>query len=193
MSASEAPQRVRAGGRSERVRRQVALACLDLLAEGNVDFGPLEVAQRSGVSRGTIYRWWPTKPDLLREALAWHTRTLDVPDTGTWAGDLRALARQLAAFFSDPVEVSQNAIMASGQHPDFDALVLDYFAPLFDGWRALVERGRARGEVRADVDADTVMLMIASPLLMVPLLFHRRLTRTEVARIADLAIAATAV
>lgn len=191
MTASEAPQRVRAGGRSERIRRQVAQACLDLLGEGNVEFGPADVAERSGVSRATIYRWWPTKADLLREALTWHTRTLDPPDMGTWAGDLRALARQLAAFFSDPIEVSQNAIMASGQHPDYDALVLEYFEPLFDGWRALVERARERGEVRDDVDADTVMLMVASPLLMVPLLFHRRLTRTEVTRIADLAIAAT--
>ena len=191
MSASEAPQRVRSGGRSERVRRQVAQACLDLLGEGDVDFGPADVAQRSGVSRATIYRWWPTKADLLREALAWHTRQLDPPDTGSWAGDLRALARQLAAFFSDPVEVSQNAIMASGQHPDYDALVLEWFQPLFDGWRAMVQRAVGRGEVRADVDADTVLLMVASPLLMVPLLFHRRLTRTEVARIADLAVAAT--
>lgn len=191
MSATEAPRRVRAGGRSERVRRQVAQACLDLLGEGNVDFGPLEVAQRSGVSRATIYRWWPTKSDLLREALEWHTRHLDPPDTGSWAGDLRALTRQLAAFFSDPVEVSQNAIMASGQHPDYDALVLEWFEPLFDGWRAMVERAAVRGEVRADVDADTVLLMVASPLLMVPLLFHRRLTRTEVTRIADLAVAAT--
>ena len=192
MSASATPQRVRAGGRSERIRQQVAKACLELLGEGIVDIGPAEVAQRSGVSRATIYRWWPTKADLLREALAEHTRRLDPPDTGSWEGDLRALARQLAAFFSDPVEVSQNAIMASGQHPDYDALVLEWFEPLFDGWRAMVERAVARREVRPDVDADTVLLMVASPLLMVPLLFHRRLTRAEVVRIADLAVAATA-
>ena len=113
------PARVRAGGRSERVRRHVARACLDLLAEDQLDLGPVEVADRAGVSRATIHRWWPTKEELLREALTLHTSVLDVPDTGTWAGDLRALATELAAFFSDPTEVSLNAIMASGTHPEF--------------------------------------------------------------------------
>src|SRR5689334_16773173 len=102
-------ERVRAGGRSERVRRQVGEACLALLAEGRTDFGPAEVASRSGVSRATVYRWWPAKADLLREALAVHTgRRIDPPDTGTWHGDVRALARRLATFFSDPAEVAQN-------------------------------------------------------------------------------------
>src|SRR6476661_6616837 len=125
MAEVTANARVRSGGRSRRVRRQVGEACLALLGEGRTDFGPADVALRSGVSRATVYRWWPTKTDLLREGLAVHTgRRLDPPDTGSWQGDLRALARQLAAFFSDPVEFAQNAIMASGSAPDFDALVL---------------------------------------------------------------------
>src|SRR3954462_3830712 len=115
-------ERVRTGGRSERVRRQGGEACLALLTEGRTDFGPAEVALRSGVSRATVYRWWPTKADLLREALAVQTRRrIDAPDTGTWHGDLHARARRLATFFSDPAEVAQNSIMASGSAPDFDA------------------------------------------------------------------------
>jgi AcrR family transcriptional regulator len=185
-------ERVRAGGRSERVRRQVGEACLALLTEGRTDFGPADIAARSGVSRATIYRWWPTRTDLLREALSVHTgRRIDPPDTGTWQGDLRGLARKLAAFFSDPAEVAQNAIMASGEAPDYEALVLEIYAPVFDAWRAMIERARSRGELRDDVDADTVLLALASPLLVVPLLFHGTLTATQVRRIADLVHAGT--
>jgi AcrR family transcriptional regulator len=186
--------RIRAGGRSERVRRQVGQASLALLAEGRLDVTPAEVALRSGVSRTTVYRWWPTKPALVREALAVHTdRRVDPPDTGTWQGDLHALADRLSTFFSDPVEVALNAIMASGSSPDFDALVLDHFAPVFDAWQGMVERARSRGELRPNVDADAVLFTLASPLLTIPLLFHRAPSATEVRRIAETVHAGTAV
>ena len=191
--ATSHPERVRAGGRSERIRQRVGRACLELLAEGVVELSPADVAQRAGVSRATIYRWWPTPSALAGEALAEHTGgRLDAPDTGSWTGDLHALARRLATFFADPVEVSLNAIMAGGRHRAFDETVLRHYEPLFDGWRAMVERARARGELREGVDADTVLMTLASPLLVQPLVFHRRPRDAEVDRIAALVVAATA-
>jgi AcrR family transcriptional regulator len=184
-------ERVRAGGRSEAVRQRVAAACLELLADGEVDFGPSEVARRAGVSRATVHRWWPTKSDLLHEALAQHTRALDAPDTGSWTGDVRAFARRLAAFFADPVEVSQNALMASGAHPDYTAAVLDHYQPLFADWRGMLERAQARGEAAADLDPDAVLLTLLSPLLLVPLLYRRDLTRRELDGVVALVLRAT--
>jgi AcrR family transcriptional regulator len=180
-------ERVRAGGRSERIRQEVGDACLALLAEGRSDFGPAEVAARAGVSRATVYRWWPTKTDLVREGLAAHTaRRLDPPDTGTLRGDLSVLAGRLAAFFSDPAEVAMSAIMASGTAPDFDAVVLEQYEPVFDAWRVMIERARDRHDVRADVDTDAVLLALASPLVVIPLLFHRAPTDAEVERLVEL-------
>jgi AcrR family transcriptional regulator len=184
--------RVRAGGRSEDVRRRVAQACLDLLAAGEAELGPVEVARRAGVSRATLHRWWPTKADLLREALTLHTRSLAVAvDTGTWAGDVRALAQRLAVFFAEPVEVAQNGLMASGSHPDYTAAVLAHYEPLFDGWRAMVARARDRGELADGVDVDAVLLTLASPLVVVPLLFRRPLRSDEVDGIVALVLRAT--
>jgi AcrR family transcriptional regulator len=183
-------ERVRAGGRSEQTRQKVGQACLGLLAEGNTALSPAEIAARAGVSRATVYRWWPTKTELLREGLAAHTaRRIEAPDTGTWRDDLDALAHRLAAFFGDPAEVAMSAVMVSGEAPDFDALVLEQFEPVFDAWRAMVERARARNEVRADVDADAVLLALASPLVVIPLLFHRALTDAELEHLIDVVYA----
>ena len=98
----------------------------------------------------------------------------------------RDLADRLATFFSDPAEVAMSAIMASGAAPDFDALVLEQYEPVFDAWRAMVERARARREVRADVDTDAVLLALASPLVVIPLLFHRAPTDAEVGRLVEI-------
>jgi hypothetical protein len=96
-------------------------------------------------------------------------------------------------FFADPVEVSQNALMASGAHPEYTATVLDHYQELFDEWRAMVARACARGEVAPDVDADTVLLALASPLLLVPLLFRRSVSRRDVEHLVTLLLKATSV
>jgi hypothetical protein len=113
-----------------------------------------------------------------------------VADTGSLADDVRAMARQFAAFYADPVEVSLNSIMASGAHPEFTDAVLAHYGPLFDDWRALVRRAQVRGEAAADLDPDTVLLAIASPLVVVPLLFRGTLTDGDVDRLADLVLRA---
>ncbi len=138
-----------------------------------------------------MHRWWPTKADLVREALSLHTRSLGVPDTGTWPDDVATLAQRLATFFADPVEVSLNELMASGEHPDYTTTVLQHFQPLFADWRAVVERARRRGELIDDVDADTVLVALVSPLVLMPLLFRRTLTTGEIRRIAELVVSAT--
>jgi AcrR family transcriptional regulator len=192
-SRTRVPARVRPGGRSERVRETVARACLELLAEGQIDLAPATVAEKSGVSRRTLYRWWPTRTDLLHDALAFHTRRLEPPDTGSWAGDVHALALQLASFLSDPIERAQNSIMASGLYPDFNRLMLDYYTPIQAGWRQIVDRGIARGEVLEEADPDLVVSLLASPLLVTTLLQRRAPSAKEVRELGRLVVRATSI
>jgi AcrR family transcriptional regulator len=186
-----ARERVRAGGRSERVRRAVARAVLDLLAEGVVDFGPSEVAARAGLTRKTIYRWWPTFADLVREGLDAHSSGIEVPDTGSWPRDLRELAHRLALFFAGPVEVSTTAIIASRRTPELSALIFEHFEPIRASWREVVARGIARGEVHPDCAPEAVVNMLASPLVLTPLTLQRPPTRREVDALVDLVLSAT--
>ena len=64
METEKGRARVRAGGRSEKVRQSVGEATLGYLAEGHLTFSIVDVAARAGVGRRTVYRWWPTRHDL---------------------------------------------------------------------------------------------------------------------------------
>ncbi|WP_106398420.1 TetR/AcrR family transcriptional regulator [Actinocorallia populi] len=191
--ADPAPARVRtrSGGRSERVRRAVGEAVLAFLAEGKVAFTTVEVAERAGVSRRTLYRWWPEHDDLLVEALSLHVRKVEPPDTGSWESDVRAFAHLVAAFAADPVDLAMSGIMAGRRHPDFNALVIDQYRPVLDAWRQMVARAVARGEAGDAHAPGTVVTMLVSPLFLGPLMLGRPSSEDEIDRMVDLVLAAT--
>ncbi|NPC96816.1 TetR/AcrR family transcriptional regulator [Nocardioides sp. zg-DK7169] len=185
------PTRQRSGGRSEQVRLAVGRAVLELLSEERFPFTTVEVAERAEVNRRTLYRWWPTHDDLLAEALTQHARTVVVPDTGSWAGDLRAFAHRVAAFAADPVDLTMTRIMVSGRHPGFNDAVAAHFAPIMQDWHQMLERAVARGEAGTTHDATTVMTTLVSPLFLAPLTSGRAPGPGYVDRLVDLVLDAT--
>lgn len=184
-------QRQRAGGRSEQVREAVARAVLDHLAEGRVPFTTVEIAERAGVSRATIYRWWPTHAALLAEALTQHTRTIEVPNTGSWAGDLRAFAHAVATFAADPVELGLSRVMAAGREPEFNDAVIDLYAPALSAWAAMVERAVGAGQASVRHEPATVMNVLLAPLFLAPLTTGRSAHPETVDALVDLVLDAT--
>jgi AcrR family transcriptional regulator len=55
------------------------------------------IAKRAGVSKETLYRWWPSKTEVILDALATYgQQVVPAPDTGTLHGDLRAFLRATA-------------------------------------------------------------------------------------------------
>lgn len=187
----DARPRQRAGGRSEQVRLAVGRAVHDLLAEGRFPFTTVEVAERAQVNRRTVYRWWPTQDLLLAEALHLHVRQIEVPDTGSWPEDLRLFAHRVAAFAADPVDVSITRIMASGLHPDFNAAVESYWAPVMAGWQEMLARAVQRGDASGHHRADTVVNALVSPLFLAPLTLGAPAPPDTVDRLVDLVLDAT--
>src|SRR5271156_2701158 len=55
-----------------------------------------EVSRRSGVSKTTIYRHWPSRSALLMDACSKIGGDAERPDTGSLAGDMSILAERLA-------------------------------------------------------------------------------------------------
>ncbi|MFM1722050.1 TetR/AcrR family transcriptional regulator C-terminal ligand-binding domain-containing protein [Rhodococcus sp. PAM 2766] len=188
---SDKPERVRSGGRSEKVRRAVGEACLGFLAEGRLDFTTVEVAARAGVSRKTIYRWWPTHNDLLVEAVSMHVRQVNPPDTGSWASDVRAFAEMIAEYADSPVEVACAALMASRRYPEFNKLVLEQYRPVLDAWKEMAQRAIDRGEANSDHTPEAMVNALAAPLFMAPMTLGRRSSGDELERIVRVVLAAT--
>ena len=77
--------------RSEDSRLAILTAAFELI--GEVGYAGLTIegiAARSGAGKQTVYRWWPSKADVLLDALATKADLhVPVPDEGSYAADLR--------------------------------------------------------------------------------------------------------
>src|SRR4051812_48263496 len=92
------PERAAAGGRDggepvdRRVARSRAAVCdavVDLLVAGGVPAVTVDaVVAQSGVAKTTVYRHWSSRDELLADAAARALPEVEVPDTGSLAGDL---------------------------------------------------------------------------------------------------------
>ena len=75
---------------------------IDTLAEMGFDKMTMDmVAARSKAGKATVYRRWPSKGELVRDALIWmsHSSVVvdKVPDTGSLRGDLLAVMKPYTA------------------------------------------------------------------------------------------------
>ena len=90
--------------RSEEARADILQATRELLLEeGYTKLAITHVAQRAGVGKTTVYRWWPTKGELVLEAAEDCIAIGEVPDSGRTSEDLRIASEQLIRTFSDPL------------------------------------------------------------------------------------------
>jgi AcrR family transcriptional regulator len=168
-------------------------ACLELLVEGVVELPVSEVAERSGVNRGTVYRWWPTPADLITDAAAFHWDTrIEAPDTGSWEGDVRAVMTVVAALVEEPVERAIMVAMATGRYPAFNQLMMDAWHRLLPGWFEMIGRAIGRGEVRPDADPETILSMMMSPFIASSLLAARGTSPHELDLLIDCVCRASA-
>jgi AcrR family transcriptional regulator len=168
-------------------------ACLGLLAEGKVELPIADVAERSNVNRGTIYRWWPTSTELLDDALTFHVRhRTDAPDTGAWESDVRSMIAELASLAADPVERGIMATMISGRYPALNDVMMGWFRNDLPHWHGMIGRAVGRGEVSPDVDPGIVLHMMLAPAVSVSLFDGRALTQKEIDSLVILVCRATA-
>ena len=147
--------------RSEESRLAILAAALELA--GEVGYAGLTVegiARRSGAGKQTIYRWWPSKADVLLDALATKA-DLHVPvsDQGSYAADLRAfLAASFALARRPQVAGVLRALMAQAQiDPAFGRRFREGFLRRRrDALGIVLDRARARGDLPPSPAPGTV-------------------------------------
>ena len=136
---------------------------------GRVGFAALridDVASRSGVNKTTIYRRWPTKPELVAAALRALTQTPDAPDTGSLRGDLLAHFGRLAELSRSRVGSGVlRTLQVERMHPELEPVRKQLRSEQRALRIALFERAVARGELPKHANLDLLAEIAAAPLL----------------------------
>jgi AcrR family transcriptional regulator len=170
---TEAPQRGRP--RSERARKAILEAASELLLARGLSAVSMDaVAERAGVSKATIYRWWPTKETLALDALytEWAAARPHPRDTGSLRGDLLSLLRPWARLASSrPYGRVVAALLTEAQtDPAFAAEYRERFVePRRQQAREIFRRAIERGEIPADTKVEVALDLLYGPL------YHRLL------------------
>ena len=165
----------RRGGapRSEAARLAILRATARLFLEkGFAQLSIEGIAAEAGVGKQTIYRWWPTKSDLVAEALI---EGMLMPEQvvprfdGTLRDDLARWMRTVLAFVDDPEhdEMLKSLVAAGTINPAIGERVRDNLGADADLVRRL-EQGVSDGELPAEAPiASIVELLIGAIVLRI--------------------------
>ncbi|SCF77295.1 TetR/AcrR family transcriptional regulator [Streptomyces sp. Ncost-T10-10d] len=154
--------------RSERSRRAILEAALELCTEKGYGRVTVEaIAARAGVSKKTIYRWWPSKSAVMLEAFTDAlVGTTPFVDTGDIAADLRANVMGAVKLLSTPPYGPAYAGILSEVHHD-DALAetvrTKLIDPRFDEAVARLRRAQEQGQIPPGADLPLAVEMLYGP------------------------------
>ena len=164
------PIRRRAAGRP--LDENVDAAILEtawrlLLEDGYARMSIARVAEEARVGRPAIYRRYKDKSELVAAVLA-DKQARNAPiDTGTARGDLVAHLEFARRRFA--IELAGTMIVEGRKHPELlEGFRRGMLEPRVGDIIAALERGKARGEVRKDLDSE-----IAVHAIMGAFMYHR--------------------
>jgi AcrR family transcriptional regulator len=163
LKSSPGRGRPRDGALDERILEQ-AVALLG--SRGYAGLTLDELAVRSGTAKSTILRRWPSKAAVAAagvERLA--LQSVDVPDTGTLHGDLRALLHGARETFArGRGRFVARLLREAGHHPEITDLLDGVLHTRRQAYRRVLARGIARGELDPSVDQELLIDMLIGPL-----------------------------
>ena len=159
---TEAPRRGRGRRPAEEVRADVLRTVGELLLnEGIAELTIERVARLSGVSKTTIYKWWPSKGALALDGYFHAVEdVLTFPDTGDVRTDLTT---QLTSFVHIMTETPGGRVLTEliGQSQTDTDLASAYRALYSSGRRELaavrLHRAQELGQLRADIDVQVIV------------------------------------
>ncbi len=190
-------EHVRARGRprSEPARQAILAAAADLLLTRGLAAVSMDaVAARAGVSKATIYRWWPTKETLALDALYEQLTEPgpEAPDTGTLRGDLLALLTGWIERVSGRPfgRVIGALVTEAGTDAVFGKLYRErYVEPRRAQARAIFTRAMGRGEIAVGTDVEAAVDLLYGALYHRLLHGHAPLTQEFVETVVGIVVA----
>ena len=162
-----APRRGRP--RDANVENAILDAAVALLNEVGYNELSIEaVASRARVGRPTVYRRWPSKLDLVVDAVVRLAPAVSAPDTGDVFADLEELiSGTIEEMTRSSVGRAILALAGTGATDRaelYDRFNEHYLVPRRDAFLTVLRRGIDAGRLRADIDPDLILdLMLGAP------------------------------
>lgn len=181
--------------RSPEAHRAILDAALDLFVEQGYAMMSMEgIAARAGVGKTTIYRRWPSKEDLIIDAIEELIFDVEPPDTGSLREDMVEMLVIVQTTFtsSRAGEVfPRMAGQVAASSPLGRAYLRRVIEPRFALLKGMIARGVERGELPANVDAELVRALLIGPVILWKLTgrLTRKGARERAERIVDTVLA----
>ena len=164
MTKPEAAVKAAGRPRDPSLDEAIRIAAREVVVEMGYEDTTLGViAQRAGVSIPTIYRRWPSKHELIEEAVL-HLDTFELPQP---SGDLRAdLGTWVRLFLDVAMEPAARAAVpglmsAYSRNPEsYSRLLTRGEIPVRAAITQVIEQAVAAGQAAEDCDADAVFDLI---------------------------------
>lgn len=148
---------------------EILAAALEVLADTGFDGMTIDmVATRAKAGKATLYRRWPSKNELVIDAVACMKQgDLDLatlPDTGSLRGDLVAMIKPRSIEDAEKkMQIMAGLMSMLSTAPELaDAANAALVKPRAEVNRFLIQRAVDRGEVAPGCDIDTLCLVTPS-------------------------------
>lgn len=156
--------------RDDSVDRRVLEATLSILADDGMGGLSIEsIAATSGVSKSSIYRRWPSKDEILVDAIGTVAESVSVVDTGALRDDLISALNALRSLVSDtragevfPWLVSEMANRTNIGLMYLQVVVLPRRQSIVD----LLTAARDRGDLLPGFEIETAVDILTGPIIL---------------------------
>ncbi len=181
--------------RSKEAHTRVLDAAIALFADRGIDATSMDaIAEHSGVSKATIYKYWANKDTLALEALSYlfgAGAKVPVPDTGDLRADLIVrLSHQPAPEHKQQRDrIMPHVIAYASSNKDFGKAWRNRaLKPLIEVLTEWVHREQKRSTLRKDIPMEVALALLIGPLTYRNI-FHRAEGKTNFAPGLERAVA----
>lgn len=170
--------------RDVKLQHVILTVAYELLLEGGFEEVTIDkIAEKAGVSKATIYKWWPNKAAVVAEGFFEAAASrLPVPDTGSVMKDIMIHAVNLSLFMESKEGKVISELIGQGQ---MDAALIQVFREYYVKPRRLesamiLRRGIDRDELGKELDVESSIDLIYGPLFYRLLVSGEKLTEDRV-------------
>ena len=191
MADATARPAARPGGRNARVRSQILAATTELVARNGVaGLRYEEIAELAGVNKNSVYRNWPDRAELVRDALQQYAEdSAPLHDSGNLRRDLVDFLMVLSERLSSSIgRALLQAAIATPGNTDLDEAVRAAYDQRFATARRRFDSAVEQGEI-PPVDSYFLTELLSGPVYLYVNRRRRPFTREVAERIVDVVLA----